>query len=34
MTRLPFARFETRRDGYERWRDCYDGEESYLYGHR
>jgi hypothetical protein len=33
-TRLPFARFEARRDGYERWRSYEDGRERYVYVHR
>lgn len=34
MTRLPWARFETREDGYERWRSYEDGRERYVYVHR
>ena len=32
--RLPFARFGTRADGYERWRSYEDGREVYVYVHR
>jgi len=28
------ARFETRRDGYERWRVWEDGRDRYVYVHR
>ena len=28
------ARFETRRDGYERWRSWEDGSDRYVYVHR
>lgn len=34
MTRLSWARFETRDDGYERWRSFEDGRERYVYVHR
>ncbi len=33
MRRLT-ARFETRTDGYERWRSWEDGEDVYVYVHR
>lgn len=32
--RLSFARFETRGDGYRRWRSFEDGRERYVYAHR
>lgn len=31
---LPFARFEERTDGYERWRSFEGGRERYVYVHR
>ena len=34
MTRLTYARFETREDGYERWRSFEGGRERYVYVHR
>lgn len=34
MPRLDHARYETRRDGYERWRSFEDGRERYVYVHR
>jgi len=34
VSRLPFARYETRSDGYERWRSFENGRERYVYVHR
>jgi hypothetical protein len=34
MAHLSHARYETRRDGYERWRSFEDGRERYIYVHR
>lgn len=33
MTRLSHARYETRSDGYTRWRSFEDGRERYVYVH-
>ena len=34
MSAQIYARFETRRDGYARWRSWEDGRDRYVYVHR